>query len=118
MSQAAEIRVFNRYTGQEEIEKVYGEAMVRFAYGNKIGKALSAIVGSRGLSQLYGFIQNQSFSASKVPGFIKEFNIPIDDYEKGSLVAEPIEKSYKRNSCLNSFLLFCNQFPGKPLNLL
>lgn len=91
----ADIKIYNRYTKQIEIEKVYGEKAVELAYDSRIAKAISPVVASRTLSRLYGSSQDTLKSGKKVPEFIKKFNIEIGDYLPGSLEHEPVEKSYK-----------------------
>ncbi|NWF39091.1 phosphatidylserine decarboxylase [Mariprofundus sp. NF] len=95
MSQGFEIQVFNRRKNCMEIEKVYGDAMVKFAYGNPIGRLLGPVIASKMFSQLYGKSQDSPKSAQKVAPFINNFNIDIDQYQKGSFKANPIETSYK-----------------------
>lgn len=95
MGQAFEIQIYNRYTQQNEVEKVYGHKAVEFAYRNPIGKSLAPIVASKTLSKIYGSSQDSKKSALKVPKFIEDFNIQIGDYEKGSYQDKEIENSYK-----------------------
>ena len=95
MSQGFEIQVFNRYQNKIEIEKVYGDGMVKFAYGNPIGRILGPVIASKMLSQLYGKSQDSLKSGQKVAPFLKNFNIPIDQYKKGSFKDNPIETSYR-----------------------
>lgn len=95
MGQGFEIKIFNRGKKQLETEKVYGDAMVKFAYENPIGRLLGPIIASKKLSQLYGNTQDSTKSAKKVTPFLKNFNIRIKDYQKGSLKDNPIESSYK-----------------------
>ena len=90
-----EITIYNRYTKEDEVELVYGEKAVEFAYGNPIGKLLAPLIGSQMLSKFYGNLQDHSSSQKKVAPFIKNFDIQISDYEKGSYQDKPIEYSYK-----------------------
>jgi phosphatidylserine decarboxylase len=89
------IDYFNRVTGTLETEKVYGEGLVKFFYKNALGKYLAPLISNRTISQLYGFTQNLEYSGRKVPKFIQNFNISINDYLPGSKVANNIENSYK-----------------------
>ncbi len=95
MGKNANINVFNRYTQKVEIEKVYGEKMVKLAYDSFIGKILAPVIGSKGLSNYYGKLQDSSKSRKKVPRFIRDFDIQIDDYNPGSLSETSIDNSYK-----------------------
>ncbi|MDQ6970646.1 MAG: phosphatidylserine decarboxylase, partial [Mariprofundus sp.] len=78
-----------------EIEKVYGDGMVKFAYANPIGRLLGPVIASKMLSQIYGKSQDTLKSAKKVAPFIKNFHIPMDQYQKGSFKQNPIETSYR-----------------------
>ena len=95
MSHGFEIQVFNRYENKIEIEKVYGDGMIKFAYGNPIGRMLGPVIASKMFSQLYGKSQDSLKSAQKVPPFLKQFNIQIDQFKKGSFKENPIETSYR-----------------------
>ena len=95
MSQGFEIQIFNRYENKMDIEKVYGDGMVKFAYGNPIGRLLGLFIASKMFSRHYGKAQNSAKSAQKVAPFIKNFHIDIEQYEKGSLQDNPIETSYQ-----------------------
>lgn len=95
MSQGFEIQVFNRYQNEIEIEKVYGDASIKFAYGNPFGRLLGPVIASKWFSKLYGRSQDSLRSAQKVAPFIQNFHIQIDQFEKGSLKENPIETSYK-----------------------
>jgi phosphatidylserine decarboxylase len=50
MSQVFEIQIFNRHENKMDIEKVYGDAMVKFAYANPIGRLLGPVIASKMLS--------------------------------------------------------------------
>jgi len=95
MSPGFEIQIFNRYENKMDIEKVYGDAMVKFAYGNPIGRLMGPVIASKMLSQIYGKSQDSLKSAQKVAPFIKNFHIPMDQYQKGSFKQNPVETSYK-----------------------
>ena len=95
MGQDFKITIHNRYTNQLEEEKVYGDRMVRFAYGNRVGKSLGRLIASRSLSKLYGLSQDMRYSSRKIAKFMDTFQIRREDYEKGSFPDQPIEKSYR-----------------------
>lgn len=79
-----EIKLFNRYTGQMEVEKVYGEAAVKWLYESASGKALGPVVVSSATSKLYGAIQSSRWSSKKVLPFIQNFGIQMDEFEPQS----------------------------------
>ncbi|MBD65240.1 MAG: phosphatidylserine decarboxylase [Halobacteriovoraceae bacterium] len=95
MAQPFEITIHNRYSNKKMTEKVYGAAMVEFAYASVFGKLLAPLISHRSVSQFYGKRQDALKSAKKVPVFINEFDIDINEYEKGSYRDRPIEESYK-----------------------
>lgn len=98
----SQIQFFNRYTGKDEIEKVYGNTLIQFLYNNKVGQLFSPLINSKFVSQLYGTTQDTKKSAQKIPEFIKNFNIQIDDYKKGTYNDKNIENSY---SSFNEFFI-------------
>lgn len=74
------IEYFNRYTNQVETEKVYGDAYLKFIYGNPLGKlALHALVKRAVFSQWYGWRMDRPASRSKVAPFIKDYAIHTDE---------------------------------------
>ncbi len=75
-----EIQYFNRQTQKLEIEKVYGEKAILWAYKRPLGKLLSPILTGSLLSRFYGMLQDLPSSKKKVRPFIKDFNIQVDDF--------------------------------------
>jgi len=75
----------DRTTGKQEQEKVFGGAFLRFLYGDSLlsktlGRALLPLVVKNPLfSSLYGWWQNQSWTARSVLPFIKKYE--VDDSE-------------------------------------
>ena len=89
------IKYQNRTTGQIETEKVYGDKVLKFIYTNPIGMGLSSFISKSSFSKMYGKFQDSHLSKKKVRPFIQNFNIPIEDYEPGSIIAVDIRDSYK-----------------------
>jgi phosphatidylserine decarboxylase len=75
-----EVKYFSRVTGKIENEKVYGANAVKWLYENPFAKAISPLICKAPLSKLYGEIQNTSWSKSKINPFIKDFDIPMNDF--------------------------------------
>ena len=85
MSSNSPIMVWNRETKALEQEKVYGDAMVRWTYETPVGRALTDHVLTKPwLSRLYGRLQSTRQSARKVPQFVRDFEIPMQEYEGAS----------------------------------
>ena len=79
-----DLQYWNRKANRKENEKVYGDILVKLLYGNPLGFFLAdSFLAKRGLSALVGKIQDSPRSASKVPAFIQNFHIPMDEYEPG-----------------------------------
>lgn len=92
---APEIKFFNRVSGKQEIEKVYGDWFIKFLYTSFAGQKMGGLFTNKYFSQAYGAFQDLPMSHRKVRPFIEKFNIEIDDYEPGSLVAPDIRDSYR-----------------------
>ncbi len=90
-----EIKYFNRSTGKMEIEKVYGDMFIKFLYCSVAGQKMGSFFTNKFFSKAYGFFQEIPLSHRKVRPFIEKFNIPIQDYESGSLKALDPKDSYK-----------------------
>lgn len=79
-----EITYYNRYTQKNETEKVYGGQWVNAAYLNSArADFIDKTLALPWVSKLYGGLQNSFLSRYKVDGFIKNFQIPMEDYEPG-----------------------------------
>lgn len=78
------IRVWDRRHAREIEEQVYGEAGVRFVYGNPLGRLLGdLLLARRWFSRVYGWMQSTSLSGRKVAPFIARYQIPMEEYEPG-----------------------------------
>lgn len=75
-----EINFYNRMTGSIEREKVYGHKMVEWLYQSNSGKAFSHLICHPAISRLYGALQDTKWSKVKIPSFIKDYNIMMDDF--------------------------------------
>lgn len=95
VSNPPEIKFFNRVTNQIEIEKVYGDKFIKFLYCSVAGKRVGKIFTNNFFSKLYGTFQDLPSSHRKVRPFIEKFNIPIDEYQPGSIPAPDIRDSYR-----------------------
>ncbi|HXH73809.1 MAG TPA: phosphatidylserine decarboxylase [Bacteriovoracaceae bacterium] len=95
VSPPPEIKYFNRTTGQTEVEKVYGDWFINFLYCSVAGQRIGGLFTNKYFSKFYGKLQDLPTSHKKVRPFIEKFNIPIDDYEPGSLPAKDIRDSYR-----------------------
>ncbi|EQC44815.1 phosphatidylserine decarboxylase [Bacteriovorax sp. Seq25_V] len=85
------IQYFSRPNGQVETEKVYGDSGVKWLYESLGGKILSPLLATAPISVIYGMMQSSSSSKNKIPEFIKNFDIKMEDYipEKGRPESDP-----------------------------
>jgi len=86
----SESKIFfiDRATNKIEVEKVYKESYLKFLYGNhffsrSLGKfVLPFFIKNPLFSNIYGFIQKQSFTTSKIRNFINEFHVDETEFEQ------------------------------------
>ncbi|MCB1224626.1 MAG: phosphatidylserine decarboxylase [Verrucomicrobiales bacterium] len=79
---------FNRHSGQEETEAVYGEAFLKWTYQSAVGRlALHALAKRALFSRWYGWRMDQPASRAKVAPFVEkyglneaEFALPTADF--------------------------------------
>jgi len=82
MEDTAKILIWNRTANREEVERVYGDALVRWLYGTATGqKTADWFLSRKWLSAAYGAYQGSSMSRHKVEPFINDFSIPMEEYE-------------------------------------
>lgn len=101
------IKFFNRVTQKMDQEKVYGGAMVDWLYKTNSGKFLSNLLVKAPISVAYGAFQDLPLSKNKIPQFIQDYAINMDEYlpEEGADLKDPY-------SSFNNF--FIRRFkPGK-----
>ncbi|MDQ8180636.1 archaetidylserine decarboxylase [Pelagicoccus sp. SDUM812005] len=77
----SEIRFYNRYSGQEEIEVVYGEGFLRWTYETTMGKIGLWLLAKRAIfSHWYGWRMNKPVSAERIRPFIKQYGLVEDEF--------------------------------------
>jgi phosphatidylserine decarboxylase len=95
VSNPPEIKYFNRMTGKNEIEKVYGDWFIKFLYTSSAGQKVGGLFTNKYFSKVYGAFQDMPSSRKKVRPFIEKFKIQIDDYEPGTHQALDQRESYQ-----------------------
>ncbi|CAA6696801.1 MULTISPECIES: archaetidylserine decarboxylase [unclassified Lentimonas] len=77
----APIEFFNRHSGEVETESVYGEAFLRWAYGNPLGRLTVELAVKRlWFSRWYGWRMDKPASREKVAPFIQDYGVDVDDF--------------------------------------
>ncbi len=80
---ATPIQFFHRYTRTMEVEKIYGEGWLRFAYENPAGRFFVWLLARRAFfSQWYGHRMNRKSSALRVLPFISRYDLDVDEFAK------------------------------------
>lgn len=71
-----EIRFYNRYSGKEEVEDVYGEGFLRWTYETTMGKIGLWLLAKRAVfSHWYGWRMNKPVSAERIRPFIAKYGL-------------------------------------------
>ncbi len=77
-----EIKYFSRESQDLQIEKVYGDAAVRWMYETSSGKTFSELFVRPFVSKAYGALQSSSLiSKRKIKPFIRDFAIKMDEFD-------------------------------------
>jgi phosphatidylserine decarboxylase len=85
MSAAAPIRFYHRYKKTHEVERVFGEKWLRFAYENPAGRFFVWLLARRAIfSRWYGYKMNKRESALRILPFIAEYGIDVDEFAKSA----------------------------------
>lgn len=74
------IQYFNRGSQSLEVEKVYGDGAVKWLYQTPLGKGMSKFLIRSMVSKAYGVMQGAPWSKSKIPTFVENFSINMDEY--------------------------------------
>lgn len=78
------IEFYNRYTGEIEVEAVYGGSALKFLYGSTLGRiGLWAMVCRVWFSRFYGWLMDRGSSRKKIQPFIKEYGVDVETFKEG-----------------------------------
>jgi phosphatidylserine decarboxylase len=81
-AKATPVRYYDRYQRRIVKEAIYGEAWLRFVYGNPLGRLANAAVVRRAwFSALFGAWMNTRSSARKIPAFVEKYGIDLAQFE-------------------------------------
>ena len=79
------IQYFNRYTKTLETESVYGEAWLKWIYGNPLGKLSAIALFKRGyFSRWYGRRMSHPNSKKRVLPFIRDYKMNAQDFKNAA----------------------------------
>jgi len=80
------IRYWHRARKTVEVERIYGEGWLRFAYENPAGRLAVWLLARRAIfSWYFGWRMNRPYSAAKVLPFIVDYNLDVDEFAKSAL---------------------------------
>ena len=80
---AEPIRYYHRYKKTVEVERVFGEGWLRFAYENPGGRFFVWLLARRAVfSQYYGHKMRQPASALRILPFISKYEVDVDEFAK------------------------------------
>lgn len=78
-----EIRYIDRHSGKIKTEKVPSKGMLKWLYGTHAGKlSLHILFKRKFISALAGWYMNTRHSARRIPAFIRENQINLNEYQK------------------------------------
>ena len=78
------IEYYNRYTRQIEIEDIFGESFLKWAYGTALGRmSVNVLIKRAAFSYLYGAWMNQSWSRHYIYSFIENYGIDVAEFNQG-----------------------------------
>ena len=94
---AEPIRYFHRAKKVIETERVYGEAWLRWTYGNPLGRLSLELLVKRWLaSAYYGWRMNMRASANRVLPFIVEYDLDVDEFAKSQFTFKSFNDFFYR----------------------
>lgn len=74
------IKIYNRKTGEYEVEKVAGGSLLNALYTTRTGKlGLQLLVKRKIYSALTGFFCDTGLSRRSIPGFVRNFSIDMEE---------------------------------------
>ena len=76
------MKVYDRKNQKYQEIRQYGQEKLQFLYGNPFGRILLKLVISPVTSRISGWYQRRPASAAKIPGFIAEHGIRMEDFEE------------------------------------
>jgi phosphatidylserine decarboxylase len=84
MPQSSAIQVRDRLHDRLFEEQVFGEGALRWTYGTRLGRALEkALLSRRLISTLMGAFQDSASSTGRIPSFIEQYGIRMEEFESG-----------------------------------
>lgn len=79
-----DILFYDRYSGEIQAEKIYGESALRWTYGTFAGRvALSLLVKRVVFSRWYGWRMDRAASKEKIAPFIDQYGLDPDEFLNG-----------------------------------
>ena len=96
-ARGAAIEYYNRHTGRVEVEQVYGEAALRWAYENPLGRMTNWALGRRAwLGRWYGWWMRQAATRDKVPRFIEKYGLDAAEFAEAPETYASFDEFFSR----------------------
>ena len=76
------MKIYDRHEKRYIETQQYGQEKLKFLYETPIGRILLKLAVSPVTSKVYGFYNSLPASKKKIPDFISEYDIRMEDYEK------------------------------------
>ncbi|MDQ8203816.1 archaetidylserine decarboxylase [Pelagicoccus sp. SDUM812003] len=77
----SDIRFYNRYTGQTQVEEVYGESFLRWTYETAMGRVGLWLLAKRAVfSHWYGWRMNKPSSKRKILPFVATYGLKEEEF--------------------------------------
>ncbi|MGA2053252.1 MAG: phosphatidylserine decarboxylase [Opitutales bacterium] len=96
-ARGAAIEYFNRHTGRVETEQVYGEAALRWAYENPLGRWTNWAVGRRAwLGRWYGWWMRQPITREKIAPFIERYGLEAGEFAEAPEAYKSFDAFFSR----------------------
>lgn len=74
---------YDRYLGEECVEKVYGDRALRWTYGTLAGRISLNVAVKRALfSRWYGWKMDQPVTRDKIPAFIEDYGLDATEFRR------------------------------------
>lgn len=76
------MKIYDRRSRHYELVEQFGASKLEFLYNNVFGRIFLRLAVSHFVSNIYGKVNSTKRSAKKIPAFVNEHHIKMDDFEQ------------------------------------